>query len=422
MNGSRVDAQVERLTDEGVEVDSSGVLPVALPTDEAQVQTVLARAAADELRVIPTGRSSKLAWCRPETRANVSGGNTLLLSTRRLDAILDHVPGDGTITAQVGCCMDRLGETVAGGGHTLSPAVAGASRATLGGVLGAGLSGCDRIRSGPLRHHVLGMRIALADGTLAKSGGKLVKNVTGFDLHRLYTGSRGTLCVMLEASLRLLPAPELQRVLTTSSSECAPLLEAAAGLRALPIGPLALTLENAGQGGWRLHLALAGMGARVEREHELAGAVLPRAEVHEDAAARSALAQLVELELEDGLWPHARVLTTPSRCSAVLDVLTGNADVPAPRLVVQLGVASVGLHVAGLSAEPHATQTSVLEALATRLHDVGARLEPMAVSPETHLALAPDHDRQPALRWMQALADELDPHGRFRSPTFPGRR
>ncbi len=413
---------IDRLSDEGVQVDSNGELHVALPTDETQVQTVLARAAEDDLAVIPTGRSSKLAWCRPETLANAARDNTLLLSTRRLDAILDHVPGDGTITAQVGCSMEQLGEEVASGGHALSPAVAGARRATLGGVLGAGLSGCDRLRHGPVRHHVLGMRIALADGTLAKSGGKLVKNVTGFDLHRLYTGSRGTLCVMLEASLRLLPAPELQRVLTTSSSERAPLFEAVAALRSLPIGPLALTLENTRRDGWRLHLAMAGMAARVEREHELACGVLPPVEVHDDAAARSALAQLVELELDDGAWPHARVLTTPSRCAAALDVLNGNADVPAPRLVVQPAVASIGLHVEGLSTDPPAAQTSVLRALATRLHDVGARLEPMAVSPETHLALAPDASRQPALRWMQGLADELDPCGRFCSPTFPGRR
>jgi len=417
-----MDAHLARLSDEGVQVDSDGELSVALPTDESQVQTVLALAAKDDLRVIPTGRSSKLSWCRPETRAEEAAANTLLLSTRRLDAILDHVPGDGTITAQVGCTMDQLGETVAGGGHTLSPAVAGASGATLGGVLGAGLSGCDRLRHGPLRHHVLGMRIALADGTLAKSGGKLVKNVTGFDLHRLYTGSRGTLCVILEASLRLMPSPEVQRVLTTSSPERAPLLQAIARLRSLPVGPLALTLENTAGDGWQLHLALAGLGARVECEHELASTVLPHAEVHEDAAAGSLLARLVELELEAGVWPHARVLTTPSRCAAALDVLIGTADDPAPRLVVQPGVASMGLHLEGLSDEPPAAQTSVLESLAERLQEVGARLEPVHVSPEAHLALAPDRERQPALNWMHSLADELDPHGRFRSPTFPGRR
>ena len=85
-------------------------------------------------------------------------------------------------------------------------------------------------------------------------------------------------------------------------------------------------------------------------------------------------------------------------------------------------LASISLHVEGLSEQPPGAQTSVLETLATRLKDVGARLEPMQVSPETHLALAPDPDREPALRWMQSLADELDPAGRFRSPTFPGRR
>ena len=72
-------------------------------------------------------------------------------------------------------------------------------------MISAGASGVDRLAYGPVRHNLLGTIVCLADGSRTKSGGQLVKNVTGYDLHRLYCGAHGTLCIVLEASLRLYP-------------------------------------------------------------------------------------------------------------------------------------------------------------------------------------------------------------------------
>ena len=104
--------------------------------------------------------------------------------------------------------MAALAETVHAGGHHLTPDVPRPAESTLGGVVAAGQSGHDRVRYGPVRHHVLGVEVALADGSVVRSGGRLVKNVTGFDLHRLHCGAEGSLGILLGASMRLFPRPE----------------------------------------------------------------------------------------------------------------------------------------------------------------------------------------------------------------------
>ncbi|MCY3001942.1 MAG: FAD-binding oxidoreductase [Planctomycetota bacterium] len=191
---------------------------VAPPTVEAAVELVKL-AAADKLRVIPLGLGSKLGWC------GTPGHADFVLSTRRLERVVSHVPDDGTITVEAGLSMARLAAKCRSGGHFLTPDVPAPARRTIGGVVAAGESGLDRLRYGPVRHHVLGTRTLLADGSLARSGGQLVKNVTGFDLHRLYCGSHGTLGVIVEVSLRLHPEPEREAWLTVEASSLADALQ-----------------------------------------------------------------------------------------------------------------------------------------------------------------------------------------------------
>jgi glycolate oxidase iron-sulfur subunit len=230
------------LAREGVAIeDGPGGLALARPTDAAGVARVLSRASSEGRRVVPIGFGAHLAAMRPGLPG---GGCDLLLSTAALRAIVAYEPGDGTLTAQAGCTLADLTATVRGGGHRLTPDVACPERATLGGVIASGRSGLDRERYGPVRHHVLGLSVALADGTITKSGGRLVKNVTGFDLHRLHCGARGTLGVILEASLRLFPEPEEERALVVRGGDLEAAVEAAARLRSLRCVPLATVIED----------------------------------------------------------------------------------------------------------------------------------------------------------------------------------
>ena len=406
-------ALLETLARDGIQGELLGETPLALPTSEEQVQKTLQRAHTDGLRVLAMGLGSKLDWCRPEGLANAD----LLLSTRRLDAIVDHVPADGTLTAQAGCTMAQLEEQVLPGGHRLTPAVPLPHKSTLGGVLAAGLSGPDRQKRGPLRHHVLGVRVALPDGTLARSGGRLVKNVTGFDLHRLYTGSRGTLCVLLEASLRLFPRADDHTHLVREEAQLEGLLARCAKLRALQTEPLAWTLENH-SGPWRLHLALEGRGRALGEDVLEVQEVLDPQEVLRGPDADRAFDGLRGLEVNGG-WGEARVLTRFSRMGAVLRRLSEEEGL---QVTAQMGLGDVRLHLPDLGDAAADQQIERLRELRQMIEPLGARLEPRAVRARTHLDLAPTRATQPALDWMFALQEDFDPKGQFRSPSFPGQR
>jgi glycolate oxidase FAD binding subunit len=124
-----------------------------------------------------------------------------------MDRILDHAAGDLVVQVQAGVPLAELAAALAPAGQRLAidEVVAGS---TIGGVLATGLTGPLRASHGGVRDLVLGVTVVLADGRCARAGGRVVKNVAGFDLSKLYTGSFGTLGVITEAFLRLHPVPE----------------------------------------------------------------------------------------------------------------------------------------------------------------------------------------------------------------------
>jgi glycolate oxidase FAD binding subunit len=241
-----------------------GELPLACPASTEEVSELLRLATRDSLRVIPIGLGSKLAWCGPPERAD------FLLSTRRLVGAVSHEPADGTIRVRSGETLAELGARVARGGHRLTPDVPHPARSTIGGVVAAAHSGLDRLRFGPIRDHVLGMQVVLGDGTITRTGGQLVKNVTGFDLHRLYAGSHGTLGVITEVSLRLFPAPEHEAVFIGHAVDLPRALERARAAFALPLRHVSLALASVDSPlkgeGWAIFARLFGKRTAVEAE------------------------------------------------------------------------------------------------------------------------------------------------------------
>src|SRR5271167_4600547 len=174
---------------------------VVEPQDEWQLSAVLAFANEAALSVIPRGGGTKLDWGNPPNRAE------LILSTARLDRILEHAWADLTVTVEAGCTLQSLQETLAQHGQRLAFDGLWPERATIGGVLSTNDSGVLRLRFGALRDLIIGVTIALPDGTLASSGGKVVKNVAGYDLPKLVTGALGTLGIITRAIFRLHPLP-----------------------------------------------------------------------------------------------------------------------------------------------------------------------------------------------------------------------
>jgi glycolate oxidase FAD binding subunit len=177
---------------------------VAEPATVEEVAGVLRAAAGHRLSVVPRGTGSRLAWGgRP-------AGCDLVVELGRLDRIIDHAAGDMVVQVQAGVGLDRLGAVVAGAGQRLAwdlPRCAGAGTGTIGGAVAVGSGGPRRLRYGGLRDLLLGVRMVRADGVVAAAGGRVVKNVAGYDLGKLLTGSHGTLGLIVEATLRLHPLP-----------------------------------------------------------------------------------------------------------------------------------------------------------------------------------------------------------------------
>jgi glycolate oxidase FAD binding subunit len=185
----------------------AGVQPklVIEPGTESELAEILRLANEAGLAVIPRGGGTKLGWGNAPTRAD------LVLSTARLTEIIEHAWADLTVGVEAGCTIQRLQETLAQHGQRLALDPLWPERATVGGVLSSNDSGALRLRFGALRDLIIGATIALPDGTLASSGGKVVKNVAGYDLPKLVTGAMGTLGVITRAVFRLHPLPRNTR-------------------------------------------------------------------------------------------------------------------------------------------------------------------------------------------------------------------
>jgi glycolate oxidase FAD binding subunit len=189
-----------------------GMLPwmVIEPGSGEEVAAALKIAKGAGLAVIPRGGATKLDWGNPRRRGE------LILSTRRLNRIVEHAWGDMTATVEAGCTFQELQQTLSQHGQRLALDPLWPKQATIGGILATNDSGSLRVRFGSLRDLIIGVTLALPDGTLAKSGGKVVKNVAGYDLPKLATGSLGTLGVVTQAIFRLHPTPRESRTLSFS--------------------------------------------------------------------------------------------------------------------------------------------------------------------------------------------------------------
>ncbi|MGN6791152.1 MAG: FAD-binding oxidoreductase [Streptosporangiaceae bacterium] len=184
----------------------AGVQPqmVASPASTSEASTLLRAAAELGLAVVPRGTGSRLHWGNPPERCD------LVIETTQLDEVVEHAAGDLVATVQAGVRLDRLAGVLAAAGQRLAldpPAGREAGQGTIGGVLATGAAGPLRLRYGTGRDLLIGITVVRADGTIARSGGKVVKNVAGYDLGKLFAGSCGTLGLITQATFRLHPLP-----------------------------------------------------------------------------------------------------------------------------------------------------------------------------------------------------------------------
>ena len=196
-----------------------GVRPAVIvrPADAAQIAEILRFAVAEGLAVIPTGGCTKLGIGSPPAHYDIA------LDLSRMNRVLAYDPQDLTLGVEPGVRIEDLLRTLAEKKQFLPLAVPFSDRATIGGIVAANSSSPLRHAYGAVRDFCLGMEFVTGEGAQAKSGGRVVKNVTGYDLHKLLIGSLGTLAVVTRVNFRTFPMPQAQGtfVATFSSAEAA---------------------------------------------------------------------------------------------------------------------------------------------------------------------------------------------------------
>jgi glycolate oxidase FAD binding subunit len=221
-----------------------GVVPrfVAAPASTEEAAAVLRAAAELGLAVVPRGDGTRLDWGAPPIRCD------LVVETRRLDAVLEHAAGDLVVRAQAGVRLADLAEVLGGAGQRLAldpPAEAGEASGggTVGGLVATGVAGPLRLRFGLPRDLLLGITMVRADGTVARAGGKVVKNVAGYDIGKLLAGSYGTLGLITEVTFRLHPRPPAAAYVSLTCPDARTAAAAVLSAAASPLAPAAVELD-----------------------------------------------------------------------------------------------------------------------------------------------------------------------------------
>ena len=246
----------------------AGVPPsvVALPATADDVAAVLRSAAEQGHVVVPVGGRTKTGWAAPPASCDV------LLDLTGLEQVVEHAAGDLVVVAEAGVRLEALQAQLAEAGQMLAldPPERGA---TLGGIVSANASGPRRLRYGTVRDLLIGVTVVLADGSTASSGGKVVKNVAGYDLGKLYTGAHGSLGVVVSTTWRLHPLPPARGAVVVPVSGSAEAGRLAALVSRSTLTPTATELAwGSGQG--QLVVLFESIPESVDAQSEAAVALL----------------------------------------------------------------------------------------------------------------------------------------------------
>ena len=209
-----------------------------IPGKVEEVSEVLSYAAREGSMVVPWGGGTQMAL------GNRPRGVDLVLGLGRLNHLLFHEPGDLVASVEAGITLNEVQEELANKEQFLPLEAPLPSRATVGGILAANASGPSRLAYGTARDWLVGVKVVGSDGTITKSGGRVVKNVTGYDLNKLYIGSLGTLGVIVQATFKVAPLPHDRKTLVAAYPSLSAALESAQEILRQSFSPQALHVVN----------------------------------------------------------------------------------------------------------------------------------------------------------------------------------
>jgi len=211
---------------------------VHTPQDIASLAALLAKANRDRTPLYPRGGGTKSGWWAG------AAGRAAILSTTGIAPQIDHCAGDLTATVGAGMTLAAVNEALARSGQWLPLDPPAADRATIGGIVAANDSGPRRQKHGAPRDLIIGVEMVRADGRVARAGGKVVKNVAGYDLARMLCGSRGSLAVIASATFKLAPLAPVSRTVVATARNARACADLALAVSASPTAPSAIEVES----------------------------------------------------------------------------------------------------------------------------------------------------------------------------------
>jgi glycolate oxidase FAD binding subunit len=398
----------------------AGVVPsfVASPSSTAEAAALLRAAAEAGLAVVPRGAGTGFSWGAPPSRCD------LVADLRSMDQILEHAAGDLVARVQAGTTIGQLSVALAAAGQQL--ALDAPAEATAGGVVATGTAGPRRFRYGAPRDLLIGITVVRADGVVARSGGKVVKNVAGYDLGKLFAGSQGTLGLITEATFRLHPLPAAVAWVTAEfgPDERAGAVAATAAAAGSSLVPSAVELDWPGgpQRPLRVGVLLEGTGPGVaERAKQMSELLAAPG----GAVSASTVSVAETAPVRWGVLPEpaivVRVSFWVSSLGPVLEALAAAGAAAGIRPAVS-GPAGAGALYACLDpgtsdADAVRFVTMLRDRVAGALGSAAPRGR-VAVLAAPPAVLAASWDRAvPGLAQMRAVRDQFDPDHRM----FPGR-
>jgi glycolate oxidase FAD binding subunit len=321
---------------EGVEPDF-----VVEPGSVEEISAVMKLAAREGLAVAPRGGGTKMHIGDPPRRLD------LIVSTARMNEVLEHTPGDQIVRLEAGVKLEDLQEHISDSDQMLAvdPPESGA---TIGGIVATNSSGPRRYRYGTVRDLIIGITVVLQDGTVAKAGGKVVKNVAGYDLSKLFTGSLGTLGVIATANFRLHPRPGAASTVAVEVTGPQQAQTAAQAIVHSQVEATAVELHY-GENEKRLAVLLESIPGGIDAKAETASFLLKQFGEVRALSDEDRLGPLTSPEVADEVV--LKIGAPPVELAAVLESVLGAAErkgLAHPRIT---GHAGTGVTLVGFSGE-----------------------------------------------------------------------